>query len=67
LEKEWSDKGINLVFMSVVDFFRFVATLTEQSSDGFVEFLNKHAKTARVKDETMAHLINCARKMGWVE
>ena len=66
LEDNWSDKGINLVFMSVLDFFRMAATLTEPSNEEIMESLNRYAKSARVKDDTISHLMNCARKMGWV-
>ena len=67
LIQEWADKGIDLVFFELRQYFKTILTLgAPVTKDEILISVNRHAKIARVKDETMVHLEECAKAMGWM-
>lgn len=67
IEKDWIEKGFDLVFEKLDVFLKIILSLTGSlTSEEIMELFNKHAQVARVKDGTMAHLISCAQEMDWI-
>jgi len=65
LQSQWADNGFNIYFVNLIDYFTSVLTLTNRiSNSDFVGWLNSHADSAKVKDETFTHLTTCAQKLG---
>jgi hypothetical protein len=59
-------KGFNLIFINVLDFFKSVLTIHHSFElRSFIKILNYHAENARVKDLTFKHLLTCIKKQGW--
>ncbi len=53
LATEWRNKGFNLIFIDLLQFFATqVSVVPELTAEVFFKYLDKHARDARVKDET---------------
>lgn len=60
LVDEWKTKGIDLIFYNLEPFvLAMLAINPDRSLPKFLGYINDHCKSARIKDETLAHLINC--------
>lgn len=66
LSNYWSSKGVNLYFVDVFNHFISVLSYSiNLDAVFFLKIINYHAEQAKVKDDTLRHIISCAHQMGW--
>jgi hypothetical protein len=64
----YRNQGFFLTFYTVAEIAQFLlALMTPISQSGFLTCLFKHAKTARVRAETLRHIQMIASQFGWVQ
>ncbi len=64
LQHHWEDKGFVLVFLSLMDFFKSaIAMCPGLDARGLADFVDAHAKKARVKDQTIAIARDCLKNV----
>jgi len=62
----YKNKSFSLYFFNIIDFFTSNLSLAPTiDKNQFLELINHHADSAKVKDETFKHLAECARRQGW--
>lgn len=63
---EWKAKGFDLYFENVLEHFISIASISQiQDSITFMQIINHHADSAKVKDLTFSHIATCAKKQNW--
>jgi len=62
----WEEKGFNLYFVSVLDYFVAIVSVSQVSSpEDFMQIVNMHADLAKVKDQTFSYIGECVTAQGW--
>lgn len=63
---EWGAKGVSIHFISVIEFFTSIVSLSPKlTPELLINTINKHASAANVKDATRKHLAACLLEQGW--
>lgn len=66
LKDYWKERGVNIYFVSILEYLAaFASVSSEIEKEVFVHWINKHADSAKVKDETITHLKECILKHDW--
>lgn len=64
LQQSWIEKGFDLYFIGVTDFFNSVLSITNGiEKEIFVSWINDHANSAKIKDDTFKHLAECIKSI----
>lgn len=64
IQESWIEKGFDLYFIGIRDFFNSILSITKSiEKDIFVSWIKDHADSARIKDDTLKHLIECVKSM----
>ena len=60
LQNGWSEKGFTVHFIGIIDHFSSIFSLASSiDANSFIEWVNRHASYANIKDETSRHLNDC--------
>ena len=66
VQSKWGEKGFSVIFVDSISYFTSALSfLDEPDVLDFVGWLNKHADSAKIKDETFEHLKDCMANQGW--
>ena len=66
LVKLWQEKGFNLYFVKIFEYFTSVLSITSNvDKNEFMSWINHHADSAKIKDDTFTHLVQCSQRQNW--